>query len=240
MEQIFLSIIIPAYNESNRLPSTLEKIDNYLKRQSYLAEVLVVENGSQDNTFELAQAFASQHPTFRALHETRRGKGLAVQRGMLETRGTYRFMCDADLSMPIEEVARFIPPALTDFDIAIASREAPGAIRYNEPPYRHIGGRLINLMIRILALPGLQDTQCGFKCFDAKVAEDLFKHQTLSGLSFDVELLYIARLRNYKIIELPIPWYFNADSKVNALKDAIKMGKDILRIRVNQWQGRYR
>lgn len=239
MKDILLSIIIPAYNEEKRLPGALEQILQLLQEQDYPAEVLVVENGSQDRTFEIAAAFADWHPAFRAIHETRRGKGLAIQRGMLEAVGAYRFMCDADLSMPVGEIARFIPPNLDNFDIAIASREAPGAVRYNEPAVRHLGGRLINTMIRWLALPGLQDTQCGFKCFRAAVAEDLFKRQTMAGWSFDVEILYIARKRNYQVVEVPIPWYYSSDSKINALQDTLKMGKDILQIRRNDKNGLY-
>jgi hypothetical protein len=159
---------------------------------------------------------------------------------MLEANGEYRFMADADLSMPITEITRFFPPALNGGDVVIASREAPGAVRYNEPSYRHLGGRVVNVMIRLLALPGLQDTQCGFKCFQGQVAEDLFRHQTLTGWSFDIELLFIARLRRYRIFELPIPWYFNPESKLSALQDAIKMASDIFKIHWNNFRGVYR
>lgn len=235
----FLSIVIPAYNEQRRLPSTLEQAFGFLEAQAYSYEVLVVENGSQDDTFQVAREFAVGHAGFRALQESERGKGLAVRRGMLEARGEYRFMCDADLSMPISQINRFLPPALTDFEVAIASREAPGAVRYNEPEYRHIGGRLVNLMIRTLALPGLHDTQCGFKCFRGDVIEDLFGCQTLMGWSFDIELLYIARLRGYRIVELPIPWHYSAESKVDPLRDTLRMGLDLLKIRRNAWKGLY-
>jgi dolichyl-phosphate beta-glucosyltransferase len=234
-----LSIIIPAHNEENRLPGTLKQVSDFLDRQTYLAEVIIVENGSQDRTFEIAQAFTGQHAEFRVVRETKRGKGLAIQRGMSEARGAYRFMCDADLSMPVEEVSQFLPPQLTDYDVAIASREAPGSIRYNEPSYRHIGGRAINSLIRVLALPGLQDTQCGFKCFRAEIAEDLFKYQTLPGWSFDIEILFIARLRGYRIVEVPIPWYFNPESKLNAFQEAFRMVKDIILIRKNARRGLY-
>jgi dolichyl-phosphate beta-glucosyltransferase len=236
----YLSIIIPAYNEERRLPTTLEQARQFLEKQTYPAEVLVVENGSHDRTFQIAEAFAGQYPRFRAIQEAERGKGRAVKRGMLEARGQYRFMCDADLSMPIDEINRFIPPLQADFDLAIGSREAPGAIRYNEPFYRHLGGRLINLTIRLLALPGMQDTQCGFKCFRAEVAEDLFGSLTLGGWSFDVELLYIARKRGYRFTEIPIPWYFMAESKVSLIQDTLKMVLDILTIRRNDRNGLYR
>lgn len=231
----YLSIIIPAYNEENRLQSALTQVLDFIERQSFESEVLVVENGSLDRTLQIAQKFASEHFQFRAIHEKERGKGRAVKRGMLEAEGEFRFMCDADLSMPVTEISRFLPPTLTEFDIAIASREAPGAVRYDEPAYRHLGGRAVNVMIRLLALPNLFDTQCGFKCFRAAVAEDLFGHSSLSGWSFDVEILYLARLRGYKVIEVPITWYFSADSKVSPLKDALRMGWDILRMR---WRAR--
>ncbi len=235
-----LSIIIPAYNEEMRLPNALEQVFAFLERQAYAAEVLVVENSSHDRTLEIARSYCAGHPGLRVIHNERRGKGLAVQRGMLEARGEYRFMCDADLSMPVEEINRFLPPVLQDFDIAIASREATGSIRYNEPNYRHLGGRLVNTMIRLMALPGLQDTQCGFKCFRAPIAEDIFRAQTLTGWSFDIELLYVARLRRYRVVEIPIPWYFNPESKVNVMRDALKMGLDILRIHRNSRRGFYR
>jgi dolichyl-phosphate beta-glucosyltransferase len=239
VEQPHLSIIIPAHNEEDRLPSTLEQVFAFLELQDYLAEVLVVENGSQDETYSIAQSYAGQFPNYIVLQNAHPGKGLAVKRGMLAAHGQYRFMCDADLSMPIREVNAFIPPALPDFDIAIASREAPGSVRFDEPEYRHLGGRAINLLIRLLALPGLNDTQCGFKCFSAPIAEDIFRYQTLPGWSFDIEILSIARQRGYRIQEIPIPWYFNPATKLNPLKDALQMALDIWIIRKNARRGLY-
>jgi dolichyl-phosphate beta-glucosyltransferase len=234
-----LSIIIPAHNEERRLPHALEQIFSFLEKQPYSAEVWVVENGSSDRTYAIAQEFARRYPHLRPLQVEQRGKGLAVQRGMLTAEGEYRFLCDADLSMPITEVNRFLPPALTDFDIAIGSREAPGAVRYNEPAYRHWGGRAINLLIRLLALPGLRDTQCGFKCFRAEVAHDIFRFQTFSGISFDPETLYIARRRGYRIVELPIPWYFDPESRIHLLTDTLSLLRDLLVIRRNARRGLY-
>jgi glycosyltransferase involved in cell wall biosynthesis len=234
-----LSIIIPAHNEENRLPRSLEQVFAFLARQSYEAEVLVVENGSSDRTLEIAQGYAEKHKNLRVLREAGTGKGLAVRRGMLEARGEYRFMCDADLSMPIEEVNKFLPPARSDFDVAIGSREVPGAVRYNEPFYRHTGGRLINFAIRVLMLPGLQDTQCGFKCFRAAAAEQLFHYQTLNGWSFDIEILFIAHRLGYRIIEIPVNWYYRPESKINAVRDALRMISDIFLIRTNARRGRY-
>ena len=239
MNQPLLSIIIPAHNEEKRLPPTLEQVFAFLEQQNYEAEVWVIENGSTDRTYEIAQSFASQHQNLRVIRADGRGKGLAVQRGMLEARGQYRLMCDADLSMPIEEIEKFLSPKASNFDIAIASREAPGAVRYDEPRYRHLGGRLINLIIRLLILPGLQDTQCGFKCFRADVADDLFKRQTLMGWSFDIELLFIARQHGYRIIEIPIDWYYRSESKVNAPRDAMRMIRDIFQIHRNARRGIY-
>jgi dolichyl-phosphate beta-glucosyltransferase len=235
----YLSIIIPVYNEEKRLPISIKQIVEFLNAQSYLSEVIIVENGSQDATLEIAQSFAKQSPQIRVLQNVIRGKGLAVRRGMLEACGEYRFMCDVDLSMPIQEVSRFLPPALDDFEVAIASREAHGAVRYHEPHYRHFVGRGFNTLIRLIALPGLNDTQCGFKCVRGKIADELFKRQTLTGWSFDVEILFIARRLGYRIVEVPIPWYFNPDSKIRVLKDSFRMGMDLLAIRLNALRGNY-
>lgn len=239
MEQPLLSIIIPAYNEENRLPGTLAEILTFLQNQTYGYEILVVENGSSDRTLEIARDFAVRYPTVRALHEDGRGKGLAVRSGMLQASGEYRFICDADLSMPIQEVNRFIPPLMPHSDVVIASREAPGAVRYDEPAYRHVTGRLYNWVVQVMALPGLQDTQCGFKCFHAPVAEEIFPLQTITGWSFDVEVLYIARRRGYKVQELPVPWVYNAESKVKILKDLRHVIADLVKIRRNARQGLY-
>lgn len=235
----FLSIIIPAHNEANRLPDTLEQVFGFLKKQTFTSEVLVVENGSTDKTFEIAQDFAAHHTNLRVIQNDWRGKGLAIQRGIQEAKGEYLFLCDADLSMPIAEISKFIPPQLPKVDIAIASREAPGAVRYHEPYYRHFTGRVFNTLIRLLVLPTLQDTQCGFKCIRADVARDIFRYQTLTGWAFDVEMLFIARHHRYQVVEIPIHWYFNADSKISVLRDSLRMFLDLLVIRRNARRGLY-
>jgi len=236
---VFLSIIIPAHNEESRLPSTLEQVFHFLEKQSFTSEVVVVENGSSDRTYEIAQEFAKQNRNLRVIQNDWRGKGLAIQRGAEEAKGEYIFLCDADLSMPIDEISKFIPPQLNNVDIAIASREAPGAVRYHEPYYRHFTGRVFNTLIRLLVLPNLQDTQCGFKCIRANVARDIFPYQTLTGWAFDVELLYIARHHRYHVVEIPIDWYFNVDSKISVLRDSLRMFLDLLVIRRNARRGLY-
>ncbi len=239
MQRPFLSIIIPAYNEESRLSDTLSKVRSFLEEQIYSSEVWIVDNNSTDRTAEIIQEYSARYTNFQGLFEKEPGKGTAVRCGMLKAQGEFLFMCDADLSMPIEEVNKFLPPQLEGFDIAIASREAPGAIRYDEPQFRHLGGRLMNGFIQLFALPGLNDTQCGFKCFSAAAAKDLFQHQTLSGWSFDIELLYIARRRGLTITEIPIPWIYHRESKVNAFRDALKILMDIKTIRQNADQGLY-
>ena len=235
----FLSIVIPAHNEEFRLPPSLQKIQSFLATQAYAAEVLIVENGSHDRTLEIAQEFARTAPLVRVLHEEARGKGLAVRRGMLEALGEYRFICDADLSMPIEQVNRFLPPALPHPEIVIGSREIAGSVRYHEPAYRHLIGRVFNALVRWAALPGLQDTQCGFKCFHRTAAEAIFPLQTLPGMSFDVEVLYIARRLGFNIQEVAIDWYFDPDSRVRLAQDSLRMFTDLMTIRRNAQQGLY-
>ncbi len=237
--QPYLSIIIPVFNEEIRLEKSLKLVENYLNKQNYSYEVLIIENGSEDHSLEIAQAFSKKHPEFITFHEDQKGKGRAVKRGMLEAKGKYRFMCDADLSMPIEEISRFLPPEIAKPSIVIASREAKGAVRYDESNYRHIGGRLVNYLIQIFALPGLNDTQCGFKLFEENVAKDLFENQRIMGWSFDIELLYLAKKRGYTVLELPIPWYFSPDSKVNPIKDSLQIFVDIFKIRNNYRKGYY-
>lgn len=238
--QPFVSIVIPAYNEEARLPHSLELIAAFAQAQPYSVEVVVVDNNSSDGTRAIVETFAVQAPYVRVLFEGAQGKGAAVRTGMLAARGAYRFICDADLSMPIDEVGRFLPPALSDFDVAIGSREAPGAIRYDEPWHRHVMGRVFNTIVRLFAVHGFQDTQAGFKMFRAEAAEALFPLQTLDGWSFDVEVLFIAQQRGYRIVEIPIPWYYKSNTRIHPLRDSIDMFTDVLRIRWNALRGRYR
>jgi glycosyltransferase involved in cell wall biosynthesis len=235
----FLSLVIPVNNEATRLPQAIQKIDAFVGQNDFEVEVLIVENGSTDDTLIIAQSLVQSRPYLRIFRETQRGKGLAVKRGMLEARVEYRIMCDVDFSMPIEQVNRFIPPNLADVEVAIGSREVPGARRFEEPAYRHLIGRIFNTMVRWLVLPGLHDTQCGFKCFRGDVAEVLFPQQTLEGMSFDTEVLFIAREKGLTIKEVPIDWYFDPDSRVRLIQDSLKMAVDLVTIRRNAQKGLY-
>jgi dolichyl-phosphate beta-glucosyltransferase len=234
-----VSIVIPAHNEEQRLVPSLEKIDAFLKTQSFTGEVIVVENGSQDRTAEVGREFAKTHPYAHVMQVDTRGKGLAVKAGMLAAKGQWRFICDADLSMPIEELVNFLPPHTNGYDILIATREGKGARRVDEPEYRHLMGRINNFIIKVAALPDFEDTQCGFKMFSREVAEDLFGVQQTSGIGFDVELLFIAKKRGYRVREVPITWYFNSDSKMRLVDDSLKMLLEILQVRRNWWKGVY-
>lgn len=234
-----VSIVIPAHNEEQRLVPSLEKIDAFLKTQSFTGEVIVVENGSRDRTAEMGREFAKTHPYVHVMQVDTRGKGLAVKAGMLAAKGQWRFICDADLSMPIEELVNFLPPHTNGYDILIATREGKGARRVDEPEYRHLMGRINNFIIKVAALPDFEDTQCGFKIFSREVAEDLFSVQQTSGIGFDVELLFIAKKRGYRVREVPITWYFNSDSKMRLVDDSLKMLLEILQVRRNWWKGVY-
>lgn len=235
----YLSIIIPAHNEEERLPVAFEKIANYLKKKKVSCEVIVVENGSHDKTAEVTQEFSKTLPFIKLLQVKTRGKGLAVKAGMLAAKGDYRFICDADLSMPIEELDKFLPPETTDFDVIIASREGVGAKRVGEPFYRHLMGRIINLIIKIAAVRGFEDTQCGFKMFTKKAADDLFEVQKMNGIGFDVELMFIAEKRGYKIKQIPIVWYYDKNSRMKLVQDSLRMLLEIFEIRRNWALGTY-
>ena len=227
----FLSIVLPAHNEEQRLPDTLLQVTQFIQSQNYPIEIVIVENASADRTLEIAREYANHHENVLVMHEERPGKGLAVKQGMLAASGDYRFFCDVDFSMPITEIPKFLPPKMSGVDIAIASREAKGAVRYDEPFHRHIIGRVFNMMVWILALPGINDTQCGFKCFSAEVSQKLFPLQSIHGWTFDVEILAIAKQLGYKIVEVPVPWYYQPQSKVNVLKDFIRTFKELFKVR---------
>jgi dolichyl-phosphate beta-glucosyltransferase len=237
-----LSVIIPAYNEERRLPATLESVYLFLSQSGHTFEILVVDDGSLDGTCDVVQEFASHHDGLRLVsYAPNQGKGCAVRTGMLAARGDYLLMNDADGSSPIEEVDKLLDALKGGADVAIGSRAKvdPGVVVKAQLHRKYIGNTF-NLIVQKLLLPGIQDTQCGFKLFKRDVAQDIFAVARLNGYAFDVELLYIAKLRNYKIAELAINWTNTEGSKVNVLTDSPRMLAEVLRITLGAWTGSYR
>ncbi|MDY0126192.1 MAG: glycosyltransferase family 2 protein [Anaerolineaceae bacterium] len=240
MSTPFLSLILPAHNEAERLPHSLKLVQEFINRQTYESEVLVIENASADDTAKVVEGYQASFPQLKMIRLEQGGKGNAIRAGMQAARGEYRFMADVDFSMPVEEISKFLPPNLAETQVAIASREQAGSKRIAEPFYRHLIGRVFNGLVRILVLPGLQDTQCGFKCFSAEAAEQIFPKQTLNGWSFDVEVLTIARELGFKVLEVPITWTYQPGSRMSILSDSWQMFKDLLLIRSRKRKGLYR
>ncbi len=239
-ENPLMTVVIPAYNEAHRLPGTLQRVISFVEAAAEPLDILVVDNNSLDQTRAIASAAAARHPCVRVVGQSIQGKGAAVRKGIFEADGRYVFICDADLAMPIEELPRFFPKRLGGaYEIAIGSREAPGAQRFNEPFYRHLMGRVFNLMVRVLAVPGIQDTQCGFKAFRRDVGERIFAVQRINGFAFDVEVLAIARRWGCSVLEVGIPWYYGAEGSVHPLRDASRMFLEVLAIRRNVRAGSY-
>lgn len=234
-----LSVVIPAFNEASRLPTSLAQLRAYLDGRRERCEVIVVDDGSTDETAEVVADWSRRWPAVRLVRGQHRGKGAAVREGVLAAKGTYVALADADFSMPAGEFERFRQLIVEPGDIAIGSREAKGARRIGEPAYRHIMGRVFNSLVRALLLPGILDTQCGFKYLRREVAVELCRQQTIDGWAFDVELLYMARLRGYRAREVPISWYYMSGSRVRPLRDTIAMVRDVLTIRFNGVRGRY-
>ena len=240
MAQVFLSLVIPAYNEEARISETLQRVISYLEGRSYSWEVLVADDGSSDGTGSLVAEVAATQPNLRLISLSHRGKGWAVKNAMLAATGEYRVLCDADLSVPIEQVERLLPPQAQGIDIALGSRAAEGAKRIGEPARRHLMGRIYNALVRTIAVAGIQDTQCGFKCYRGEVVPVLFQQQTMDGFAFDVEVLFLARKAGMTLREIPVDWYYRENSKVRAFRDSVAMTLDLLRIRWRHLRGRYR
>ena len=239
MPSCYLSIVIPAYNEERRLPETLAVVSDYLNRLPNTWEIIVADDGSEDRTAAIVEDFARRDARLRLLTLPHRGKGSAVKHGMLAAAGEYRFLCDADLSMPIEFLEQLLPPRAPATDIVIGSREAPGARRIGEPRRRRLMGRVFNAMTRLLAVPGIADTQCGFKVLRAETAQALFPKQTLDGFAFDAEILFLARRYGFSIAERGIEWHYRAESKVRPFRDSWRTLYDLLIIRWRWSTGRY-
>jgi len=243
---ITLSVVVPAYNEALRILPTLEKIKSFLKKQPYRSEVLVIDDCSTDDTFEVVRARTAAWPNFKLIrNEKNLGKGGSVRRGMMEVTGRHRLFSDADLSTPIEEVRRFLDYVSTDgthkVDVVVGSRRITGAhIAVRQPVHREAAGRFFSLLVRLLTLQGVIDTQCGFKLFSREAANQIFRRQTIFGFGFDVEILFIAKVLGFKVKEAPVVWTDSPHTKVNFWRDSIVMFIDLLRIRWNQVRGLYR
>ena len=246
----FISVVIPAYNEERRLPQTLARVHAYFANQTYVAEILVVDDGSSDGTARVVEALALDYPNLRLIKNDHRGKGFTVRTGMLAARGHIVLFSDADLSTPIEEIEKLLPWFERGYDIVIGSREGAGAQRIKEPFYRHIMGRVFNRVVRLLTVRGIEDTQCGFKAFRDQVAQDVFSRMRLYGAdakkirggmvtAFDVEVLFIGHKMGYRIKEVPVQWRYGTETKVNPLKDSYRNFRDVLLVRWNDMRGLY-
>jgi glycosyltransferase involved in cell wall biosynthesis len=235
-----LSIIVPAYNEEHRILPTLRRLHAYLSTQPLRYEIVVVDDGSKDRTVEVVEAEAV--PNLRVVRQMpNRGKGAAVRLGMLSARGQIRVMSDADGSMPPEQLPNLLAPIVAcKSEIAIGSRYAPGAKSdIKQPKYRVLWSRLCNKIIQRSLVPGVKDTQCGFKAFTAEVARDLFGRGKIDGWAFDLEILALARRAGYRIEEVGVEWTDDRRSRVNPIKDMIKVIREALTIRRNLRHGVY-
>lgn len=235
MEKYHLSVIIPAYNEEKRLPKTLKDINEYLKRQNYSYEIIVVSDGSKDRTCEIVEELKSKIDNLKLICEkVNRGKGYGVKIGMIQAKGKYRLFTDADNSTPLNQIEKFWPEFEKGADIVIGSRDLKGAIL--DPPqplFRRFVGECFKYFRKIIVgLWEIEDTQCGFKCFKAEAAEKIFPKCKIERFAFDPEILIIAKKLGYKIKEVPVYWKNDPKSKVK-LKSMIKMGIDLLKIRWN-------
>jgi len=246
------SIIIPAYNESDKIIPSLTQVVTFMRNFSDSFEILVVDDGSSDNTVELVEGYARDNKEIRLIKNAHKGKGPTVWTGMMEAKGRYIYMADADLSTPISELETLFK-WITEhgFDIVIASREGIGSKRVNEPYYRHLMGRVFNAMVQIIALKGIKDSQCGFKLFTKKAAKEIFKRTQIYGKdskelkkgymgAFDVEVLFLARKLGFKIKEVSVTWTYVQTSRLNPLSDSIKMVMDVVKVRINDLKGIYK
>lgn len=246
------SIVIPAYNEADKITSTLTQVLGYMKVFSPSFEILVVDDGSKDNTAGLVEEYVKVNPQVKIIRNPHKGKGPTVATGIMAAQGTYTYMADADLAAPMSELKKLSSWIdESGYDIVIASREGAGAVRKGEPLYRHIMGRGFNYWVRIFALGGIKDSQCGFKLFKTSVAKDIFSRLKVYNLdtkprkkayfgAFDVEILFIARKRGYKIKELPVEWRYVQTTRLNPISDSINMALDVIKVRIYGLKGAYK
>ncbi len=249
-DTIHLSVVIPAYNEEPNFDKGLvEEVPKYLEKQDFSYEILIVDDGSTDKTAQLADEFAKKYKNIRVIKNPHEGKAETVKKGVEEAKGELILFTDFDQATPLSEVEKLLP-FFPEYDIVIGSRQLPGAKRDKEPIYRHIMGLGFNLVVQTIAVRGIWDTQAGFKCFKADIAKELFTKLKVYGkgkkvqgalvTAFDVELLFIAKKHGYKIKEVPIAWHHVATTRVNPIKDSIKMFKDVIKVRANDLKGVYK
>jgi dolichyl-phosphate beta-glucosyltransferase len=238
--KLSISIVIPAYNEEKRIGKSLRNIISYCTRHFTRYEIIVVDDGSADKTSEVVASF--RHPHVRILKNRKNwGKGYSVRRGMLAATYPLVLFTDSDLATPFEEITKLIRGVEDGHDVVIASRNMKGSrIMVKQPWHRQLLGKTFPLLVRIVAVSGFKDTQCGFKLFTKKAAQDIFRRQTFERFSFDVETLFIAKKRGYAIKEVPVIWIDKEGSKVDPMRDSMRMLKDIFTVRVNNLKGRYK
>jgi dolichyl-phosphate beta-glucosyltransferase len=245
------SLVIPAYNEAPRITETIRESISWLTRQPFVSELIVVDDGSDDATPTLAEGALSAYPRGRVIRIAHGGKAAAVRAGMLAATGEQIAFSDADLATPLRYLTDLRAALAEGCDVAIGSREGVGARRIGEPPYRHLMGRVFNGLVRLILIPDVQDTQCGFKLFRAEVARDLLHRsrlyrdggQNVSGprvTAFDVELLMIARLNGYRVCSVPVIWSYGEGSKVRPARDTWHNVRDVLDVWIGARRGRYR
>jgi glycosyltransferase involved in cell wall biosynthesis len=241
LDPLTYSIILPAYNEGVRIAGTLEKILAYSKKRGWDAEVLVVNDGSTDNTCEIVRSYAAGNPTLRLINNPgNRGKGYSVRNGMVRAHGDILLFSDADLSSPIEEADKLFAAIEDGADIAIGSRWLkPELQAQRQPLLRQILGRIFNLALRIILGLNFKDTQCGFKAFSRPAAEAIFPLQQIERWGFDPEILYLAKKFGFGIREVPVIWSHREGTRINPLRDGMRMFAEVLRIRRNALRGKY-
>lgn len=237
---IYLSVIIPAYNEERRIGKTLAAIREFLDKQGYSYEVVVVDDGSRDTTRDVVKIIAEGWPQLQLIsNRQNQGKGSVVKQGMLNAKGHYILFTDADNATPIKQVDKLLK-YINDCPIVIGSRHCPGAkIHIPQAPHRKLLSRASNLLIRILAVPGIWDTQCGFKLFERNAGQNIFANVRLKRFGFDFEALVIARHLGYKFKEVGIEWYNDEESKVRTGREALRTLRDLFRVKLNLMRGRY-
>jgi len=240
-ENIFISLVIPAYNESQIIADTIDKALAYLSKKNYSFEIIVVDDGSIDDTRDVVGNLSKKCPFLRLICNSHLGKGASVKSGVLFSRGEYVLFSDADLSTPLEELEKMLPLLVDDYDVVVGSRALTGSTLLKKQGwFRRTMGKTFNVFIKLLVFNGINDTQCGFKCFKKVTAHRLFSSQRLNGFCFDVEILYIAKKIGYRVKEIPISWANRCDSRVRLVRDSLSMAVDILRIKANELRGMYK